>query len=437
MGELKGLGKEESIMEWHSLRDRLVHPKENIYFAFVVLFSILSYIFLAFSIVGIIIIIAVIAVSVLLHGIMMGGIRRNGVRISEKQFPEIYEKAVLTAKEMGLAKLPDIYVIESQGILNAFAARFFRKNMVVLYSGIFELVEKGSEKEVLFVLAHEFAHLKRKHVLISILLLPAMWVPFLGNAYLRACEYTCDRYAAFYIQSLESSRDALTMLAIGKDLYHEVDKQAYMEQIRTETGFFVWLNEKLSTHPHLPKRIYALSKFFAEDATPDIEEPKGKVWLGVAGSILSLTILASGIWIGFKSMEKLDLWTEFVMGIEGATPLMNAASENDTDMIHSLLAEGADIEETDAEGSTALHWAVYNGHLESASLLLKNGASPNTLDSYDSSPLMSAVFNEDVEMAKLLLEFGADPGLKDSEGYTAYDYAKDFDNKELLELLQQ
>jgi Zn-dependent protease with chaperone function len=423
-------------MEDHSLRDRLVYPKENVYFALVVLFSSLSYILLAFSIVGIIIMLLLIFVSVLLHGIMMGGIRRNGVRISEKQFPEIYEKAVLTAKEMGLAELPDIYVIESQGVLNAFAARFFRKNMVVLYSGIFELIERGAEKEVLFVLAHEFAHLKRKHVLISVLLLPAMWIPFLGNAYLRACEYTCDRYAAYYINSFESSRDALAMLAIGKELYPKVNKQVYMEQLQTETGFFVWLNEKLSSHPHLPKRIYALSTFFAEDATAVLKEPKGKVWLGIAGSILTAMILTGGIFAGFKTLEKMELWTETVLGIEGATPLMNAASENDTEMIRTLLADGADVEETDEEGSTALHWAVYYGQLESAALLLEHGANPNTIDSYDSSPLMSAVTNEDVQMAELLLEFGADPVLKDSEGYTAYDYAKDYGNKELMKLLQ-
>lgn len=423
-------------MEAHSLRDRLVYPKENIYFALVALFSIVSYIFLAFSIIGIVIILTLILVSLLLHGIMMGGIRRNGVRISEKQFPEIYEKAVLTAEEMGLKDLPDIYVIESEGVLNAFATRFFRRNMVVLYSGIFELAARGAEKEVMFVLAHEFAHLRRKHVIISLLLLPAMWIPFLGNAYLRACEYTCDRYAAYYIKSFEASRAALTMLAIGKDLYPKVNQQAYMEQLQTESGFFVWLNEKLSTHPHLPKRIYALSKFFANESTVELKEPKGKVWMGAAASVLSLTILSAGLWFGFKAVEKMDLWTEAVMGIEGATALMNAASENDIDMINTLLTDGADIEETDADGTTALHWAVSYGQYDSAALLLENGANPNVIDNYQTSPLMSAVLNEDIDMTMLLLEFGADPTVKDAEGYTAYDYAKDYENIELMNILQ-
>ncbi|MBU8879792.1 ankyrin repeat domain-containing protein [Bacillus sp. FJAT-29790] len=424
-------------MQEQSLREQLVHPKENIYFAFVVLFSILAYIFLAFSMFGIILILTLIILSVVLHGIMMGGIRRNGVKISENQFQDLYEKAGMTAKDMGLAVMPDIYVIESEGVLNAFATRFFKKNMVVLYSGIFELIERGAEKEVMFVLAHEFAHLKRKHVMISFLLLPAMWVPFLGNAYLRACEYTCDRYAAFYIESFEAAKDALTMLAIGKELYPKVNQQAYMEQLQNEHGFFVWLNEKLSTHPHLPKRIYALSRFFSKDATEEMQEPMRRVWLGLFGAILAATVLSAGLWVGFKAIEKLDFWTEMALGIEGATPLMTAASENDVEMIHSLLEDGADLDEQDAEGSTALHWAVYNGNAEATELLLEKGANPNLVDSYNTSLLMNAVFSGDIRILKLLLKYGADPTFKDSEGYTAYDYAVEYENEELIKLLEQ
>ncbi|QED49004.1 M48 family metallopeptidase [Cytobacillus dafuensis] len=423
-------------MREESLRNQLVFPKENIYFAFVVLLSILTYIYLAISIVGIIIILTILFLSIVLHGIMVGGIRRNGVRISEKQFPDLYKKAVVTAKDMGLTVMPDIYVIESEGMLNAFATRFFRKNMVVLYSGIFELIEREAEKEVLFVLAHEFAHLKRKHIIISILLLPAMWIPFLGNSYLRACEYTCDRYAAYYIQSFDAAKDALTMLAIGKELYPKVNKQAYMEQLQTEHGFFVWLNEKLSTHPHLPKRIYALSRFFSEDSTVELHEPKSKVWIGLFGAMLSVVILSAGIWGGYKALKKMDFWTEMALGVEGATPLMSAASENDVETIQKLLANGADVNEFDEEGSTALHWAVYNGNTDAASILLENGADPNIVDIYESTPLISSVFNDDIEMAELLLQNGADPAYVDSEGYTAYKYAEEYGNVDLMEILK-
>lgn len=416
------------------LPSQLVHRKENIYFALVLTFSILTYLFLVFSILGIGIIIVMVLLSVFFHGLMVGGIRRNGVRISEEQFPTLYQKSQEMAAQMGLEKMPQMYVIESQGTLNAFATRFFGRNMVVLYSEIFELIERDAEDEVLFVLAHEFAHLKRKHVTVNFLLLPAMWVPFLGDAYLRACEYTCDRYATYYCGSLTASKNALTILAIGKELYKKVNKESYMRQIESEAGFFVWLNEKLSTHPHLPKRLYEVDKFFSETEVETLKEPKRGIVIGVIVALLLSLVFAGGVYMTYKALEKFNVFSE-AFEIEGMTPLMEAASENDTYAISTLLDEGADINEADSEGSTALHWAVYSGYYDAAALLLENGADTNTVDIYDASPLISAVFAEDVEMVKLLLEYGADPNYIDASGYSAYDYALEYENVELQELL--
>lgn len=292
------------------LPSQLVHRKENIYFALVLTFSILTYLFLVFSILGIGIIIVMVLLSVFFHGLMVGGIRRNGVRISEEQFPILYQKAQEMAAQMGLEKMPQMYVIESQGTLNAFATRFFGRNMVVLYSEIFELIERDAEDEVLFVLAHEFAHLKRKHVTVNFLLLPAMWVPFLGDAYLRACEYTCDRYATYYSGSLPASKNALTILAIGKELYKKVNKESYMRQIESEAGFFVWLNEKLSTHPHLPKRLYEVDKFFSETEVETLKEPKRGIVIGVIVALFLSLVFAGGVYMTYKALEKFNVFSE-------------------------------------------------------------------------------------------------------------------------------
>lgn len=419
-----------------TLENQLVHRKESIYFGFVLLFSILTYLFLAFSIIGLFVIAFMLFISIVLNGLYMAGIRRNGVKLSKEQFPELYEKAVTVGKDMGLSKTPDIYVVESEGVLNAFATRFFLKDMVVLYSGIFDLIEKDGEKEVMFVLAHEFAHLKRKHVLISLLILPAMWIPFLGNAYLRACEYTCDRYATYYIQSLEAATNGLLMLAIGKELYSKVNREVYMKQLETESGFFVWLNEKLSSHPHLPKRVYELSKCYSPDTTDTLKEPKGRVWIGLMIAFFTIVIVFTGAFFTYQAVQKIDLFSDLAMEIEGTTPLINASMENDVEELKVLLDEGADINETDMDNSTALHWAVYYSSYDAAEFLLQQGANPNTIDLYDSTPLLSAVYSEDVEMVKILLEYGADKGFEDSSGYTAYDYAVDYGNEELMSLLE-
>jgi len=140
-------------------KEQLVHPRENIYFVLVLLVSVGTLILLLFSVIGIILFAVFTAIMLFLHALSMGGIRRNGVKLSEKQFPELYAQAIGIAKDLGLSKLPDIYILESEGMLNAFATKYVRRNLVVLYSSFFVMVDKEAEKEVMFILAHEFTHL--------------------------------------------------------------------------------------------------------------------------------------------------------------------------------------------------------------------------------------------------------------------------------------
>lgn len=422
-------------------QDELVHQKEKNYFILTLVFSILTYIVLLFSIIGIVIVGFLLGFSYFFHALSMASIRRNGVRISEEQFPAIYEKAKMLAAKMDLDEMPNIYVIESSGFLNAFATRFFGKNMVVIYSEIFDLSEENREDELLFVLAHELAHLKRRHVLVSFFLLPAMYVPFLGEAYLRGCEYTCDRYAAYYVGNFPAAKEALTMLAIGKHLSSKVNQEAYVQQIKEESGFFAWLSEKLSSHPHLPKRINALDHWVHPEQYPLIPEKKNKVVIGILATS-ALCVVATGVIMGIifgssilaASLEEDYVETETEVAL---TPLMVAAEEDNSDEILDLLIDGEYIEERDIEGFTALQYAVMWGNVDAAQTLLANGADANTLDNWDSTPLMNAVhYNSGTEMVELLLFHGADPAMKNSDGDTAYDLAAQYSDTALTDLLK-
>ncbi len=197
------------------------------------------------------------AIGVVLLGWSLGQIRSNGVRISEEQFPEVHGLATELALKLGLARLPAIYVIQQGGALNAFATKFVRRDIVVIYSDVLELAYEAGEAELGFVVAHELAHVKRRHPLWSWVLTPALLVPFLGHAYSRACEYTCDRMAAHACPA--GAPRGLLVLAAGKRLYRRVDADLFSRQTETETGFWIWLSEALSSHPHLPKRVAALS----------------------------------------------------------------------------------------------------------------------------------------------------------------------------------
>jgi Zn-dependent protease with chaperone function len=243
------------------MEERLVHDNEKTYYTLCLIISILIYLGLFLSIIGIFYIVIGVIVTLFLHGISIGHIRNNGVKLTERQFPEIYSRARKIALNMGVQNVPDIFILQSGGILNAFATNFLGRNFIVLYSDIVEISKDSHDEELDFIISHELAHIKRKHVTKQLFILPALWVPFLGNAYSRACEYTCDRMAASYTQNSVSAINGLAILAVGKRLFVDMDIIEYVQTAKTESGFFIWLSQALSTHPPLPKRIAEIQHF--------------------------------------------------------------------------------------------------------------------------------------------------------------------------------
>ncbi|MCL6576182.1 M48 family metalloprotease [Kyrpidia sp.] len=97
----------------------------------------------------------------------------------------------------------------------------------------------------------------------NILILPARLIPFLGNAYSRACEFTCDRIATYVTASPAAAERGLTMLAVGRDLYADIDVDEYLHDSEQNRGFILRMTEKMSTHPPLPKRIAEVRRIAA------------------------------------------------------------------------------------------------------------------------------------------------------------------------------
>lgn len=238
--------------------ESLVHPKERTYFGLALLISAVIYLALVVSIVGLAYIAVGALIALVAHGFFIGQLRGNGVRVSERQFPELHRLVERLSREMELPTAPDVYVLQAGGLLNAFATRFLGRNFVVICSDVLELAYENGEPALGFVVAHELAHVKRKHLAKRWLLYPAMFVPFLGTAYSRACEYTCDRFAAHY--QPDRVYDGLAVLASGKKLYAAVNVAALQTQAVQDRGFWIWFAEVFSTHPHLPRRVAALSQ---------------------------------------------------------------------------------------------------------------------------------------------------------------------------------
>ncbi len=247
----------------------LVHPKETIYFAISLMVSLLLYAGVLLWAVKSLESIAVMLFYVLLFamlsfivkGLFLGYVRGNGIRVSPTQFPEVYKAAQRLAGAMELDPLPAMYVLQSGGVLNAFATRFLGRNFVILNSAVLEVALEKGEAEVDFVLCHELAHIKRKHMTWRTLLFPSAMIPLLSAAYSRGCEYTCDRFGAHYVP--QGAAGGLAVLAAGGRLFRIINLQEFSDQSRTERGLWVWYAEILASHPHLTKRLRAVQEFRA------------------------------------------------------------------------------------------------------------------------------------------------------------------------------
>jgi Zn-dependent protease with chaperone function len=244
--------------------ESLIHPKEKVYFAICVLVSLLVYAALAMAILNggpvagtlITYLILGIIIFFLAHGSSTSA-GESARACLEPAIPRANAMADQHSRRLGLDDTPAIFVLQSGGVLNAFATRFLGRNFVILNSDVLALATQKGEKAVSFVLGHELGHIRRHHMTVRTFLYPAMLFPFLAGAYSRACEYTCDRFGNAL--EPEGGVDGLLVLAAGRDLYTQVNAAEYSGQRETETGFFVRFAEILSTHPNLPKRVAALN----------------------------------------------------------------------------------------------------------------------------------------------------------------------------------
>jgi Zn-dependent protease with chaperone function len=245
---------------------QLINPRERFYYATMVVVSLLVYggLILAglsnpeagASIVGYALMFALFGLFA--HGLALGRVRGNAVRVSAKQFPLLHRMAAEHSRRLGLKEVPSVYVMESGGLLNAFATRFLGRDFVIMYSDVLELALEQGEGAVGFIMGHELAHIWRGHLKHRWLTLPGRFMPYLGAAYSRACEYTCDRIGAFC--QPEGAISGLLALAAGKQLHAHVDVKEYAAQAETERDFWTKRVELMSTHPLLPKRVAALLK---------------------------------------------------------------------------------------------------------------------------------------------------------------------------------
>ena len=188
--------------------------------------------------------------------------RSRAIKITENNFPEIYKSIDEYSYILGFKKAPEAFLIQQNGVMNAFSAFIVRKQYIEIDSDLFEIAyrEYNDLESINFIIAHELAHIKYKHATFSynLFILFSTLIPIIGTTASRAREYSCDRLAQKVTGN--SGVQAMFSLFAGKHLYKKIDVYDYLENSKDIRGFFVWCNNLMSTHPILPKRIRALVK---------------------------------------------------------------------------------------------------------------------------------------------------------------------------------
>lgn len=184
----------------------------------------------------------------------------NMVKLSEQQFPELHAMVADGARRLGMRSAPVTFLFNSNGMMNAFARRMAGQPFVHLTS---QLVDVQDDEQVRFVIAHELGHHAAGHLnpWLQFLRAPGHVVPFLGPAYSRARESTCDAVGLRLTNNPRAAQAGLAMLGCGcRRLNARLNCEAFARQEEEVPAIFGFLREIFSSHPRLTRRVAAIAR---------------------------------------------------------------------------------------------------------------------------------------------------------------------------------
>lgn len=270
-------------------------------------------------------------------------LRGTGAIISPKQFPDLHTHFSYCLARLGMEnkKPPEMILIHADGMFNAMATRFLRRDYVILFSDIVDAL-KDDPEAIKFYIGHELGHIRRGHLIWDPILVLASWLPLMGAGYSRAREYTCDLHGLACCPDRGAAMRAMAALAVGGERWKTIDFGAYLEQVRHTDGFWMSFHEIVGSYPWLTKRIARL-----EGSTPVPHRNPGAWALGLLIPKLSLVSLALIylIFIGFTILSEFKKQTDSTYAYEETleTPTLdpNTLPHPTTDAEYYALPNGA------------------------------------------------------------------------------------------------
>ncbi len=158
--------------------ETLVLPKEQTYYNILLTLSILAWIVVALTLFGALYALLAGFVFWCINGLLVSRLKSEAVRVTEHQLPALYASFRAVCGKIGVEEEPQLFLLQSHGILNAFATRHSGRNFVVLHSDLVEALGHDSP-EVRFLIGHEIGHIHRSHLskrLFSGIILLILWL---------------------------------------------------------------------------------------------------------------------------------------------------------------------------------------------------------------------------------------------------------------------
>ena len=238
------------------MHDELVYPRERTLSAITLVLGLLVWVLIVVGTLGIALVYLLFGFSFYLfaQSALIAWLRGNGVLLSAQQLPDLRERFDACCAKLGIDEKPEVYLLQGNGLLNAFATRFIGRDYVVVLSDIVDAMQAHPDG-VNFYFGHELGHIRMKHLTGKSLRAPVLWLPLLGAAYSRAKESTCDRHGRACCESPETAARALVALAAGAQRWRMVDLPAFEAQASLSRGFWMSLHELTGGYPWLTKRV--------------------------------------------------------------------------------------------------------------------------------------------------------------------------------------
>ncbi|MPM28630.1 Protease HtpX [bioreactor metagenome] len=238
------------------MEETLVYPREKTLGRITLVLGIIVWVLLILGTLGVALIYVLFGFIGYLfaQSALIAWLRGTGVRLSEEQLPELYLQYLNCCEKLGIKEPPEAYLLQGDGMMNAFATRFLGRNFVIVLSETVDAVNELPEG-VNFYFGHELGHIKQGHLTGHIWRAPVLWLPLIGAAYSRAKEYTCDMHGRACCSSAETAARAMVVLAAGAEKWRAVNLVTYARQTMTNRGFFADLHELIGGYPWLTKRV--------------------------------------------------------------------------------------------------------------------------------------------------------------------------------------